>query len=119
MENELTYTQNGDYLIPDLKLTEEPEAAPLGKYGRMRRQHLKEHRPILFQKLVLEGKLYPHLREIDETANSRLEQMMPQLAESAGATEELKARDPMRWVGLMNTCKAQAEEILMAELINS
>ena len=52
MENELTYTQNGDYLIPDLKLTEEPEAAPLGKYGRMRRQHLKEHRPILFQKLV-------------------------------------------------------------------
>ena len=57
MENELTYTQNGDYLIPDLKLTEEPEAAPLGKYGRMRRQHLKEHRPILFQKLVLEEKI--------------------------------------------------------------
>ena len=119
MENELTYTQNGDYLIPDLKLTEEPEAAPLGKYGRMRRQHLKEHRPILFQKLVLEGKLYPHLREIDETANRRLAQMMPRLAEAAGATEALKAADPMAWVGLMNTCKAQAEEILMAELINS
>lgn len=65
------------------------------------------------------AQLYPHLQEIDETANSRLEQMMPRLAEAAGATEELKARDPMQWVGLMNTCKAQAEEILMAELINS
>ena len=61
----------------------------------------------------------PHLREIDETANSRLEQMMPRLAEAAGATEQLKASDPMQWVGLMNTCKAQAEEILLAELINS
>uniref|UniRef100_UPI003F8FA565 TnpV protein n=1 Tax=[Eubacterium] hominis TaxID=2764325 RepID=UPI003F8FA565 len=60
-----------------------------------------------------------HLLEIDETAQSRLEQMMPQLAKEAGATEELKASDPMKWVGLMNTCKAQAEEILMAELINS
>lgn len=63
--------------------------------------------------------VYPHLLEIDETAQSRLEQMMPQLAKEAGATEELKASDPMKWVGLMNTCKAQAEEILMAELINS
>ena len=117
MDKELTYTQNGDYLIPDLKLTEEPEAAPLGKYGRMRRQHLKEHRPILFQKLVLEGKLYPHLREIDETANRRLAQMMPELMKSAGVTEELKASDPMKWVGLMNTLKAQAEEILLTELI--
>ena len=64
-------------------------------------------------------KLYPHLLEIDETANSRLEQLMPQLAKDAGATEQLKASDPMRWVGLMNTCKAQAEEILMAELIHN
>ena len=62
---------------------------------------------------------YQHLLEIDETAQSRLEQMMPQLAKEAGATEELKASDPMKWVGLMNNCKAQAEEILMAELINS
>ena len=68
---------------------------------------------------VEEVKANPHLLEIDETAQSRLEQMMPQLAKEAGATEELKASDPMKWVGLMNTCKAQAEEILMAELINS
>lgn len=118
MENSLTYTMNGDYQIPDLKLTEQPEK-PLGKYGRMRKAYLKEHRPILYNQLLMSEKLYPHLQEIDETANSRLEQMMPRLAEAAGATEQLKASDPMRWVGLMNTCKAQAEEILMAELIHS
>ena len=118
MENSLTYTMNGDYQIPDLKLTEQPEK-PLGKYGRMRKAYLKEHRPLIYNQLLLTDKLYPHLIEIDETAQSRLEQMMPQLAKDAGATEQLKASDPMRWVGLMNTCKAQAEEILMAELIHS
>ena len=118
MENSLTYTMNGDYQIPDLKLTEQPEK-PLGKYGRMRKAYLKEHRPLIYNQLLLTEKLYPHLIEIDETAQSRLEQMMPQLAKDAGATEQLKASDPMRWVGLMNTCKAQAEEILMAYLIHS
>ena len=118
MKNPMNYIQNGDYLIPDLNLSEQP-SKPLGKYGRMRKAYLKEHRPLIYNQLLQTEKLYPHLLEIEETANSRLEQMMPQLAESAGATEELKARDPMRWVGLMNTCKAQAEEILMAELINS
>ena len=118
MENSLTYTMNGDYQIPDLKLTEQPEK-PLGKYGRMRKAYLKEHRPLIYNQLLLTEKLYPHLIEIDETAQSRLEQMMPELAAEAGATEALKARDPMKWVGLMNTCKAQAEEILMAELIHS
>ena len=111
MENNLTYTRNGDYLIPNLQLEEQP-SEPLGKYGRMRKAYLKEHRPILYNHLLKSGK-------IDETANNRLEQLMPQLAEAAGATEALKARDPMQWVGLMNTCKAQAEEILLAELINS
>ena len=116
--NKLTYTRCGDYYIPDLKLSEQPEA-PIGKYGRMRQRYLKEHRPLIYNQLLLTEKLYPHLIEIDETAQSRLEQMMPQLAKDAGATEQLKASDPMRWVGLMNTCKAQAEEILMAELIHS
>ena len=117
MENNLTYTRNGDYLIPDLSLSEQPEK-PLGKYGRMRKAYLKQHRPILYNHLLLSEKLYPHLLEIDETANSRLDQMMPQLAKDAGATEQLKASDPMRWVGLMNACKSQAEEILI-ELIHS
>ena len=118
MENNLTYMRNGDYLIPDLSLSGQPEKL-LGKYGRMRKAYLKEHRPILYNQLLMSEKLYPHLLEIDETAQSRLEQMMPQLAKEAGATEQLKASDPMRWVGLMNSCKAQAEEIILAELINS
>ena len=118
MKNPMNYIQNGDYLIPDLNLSEQP-SKPLGKYGRMRKAYLKEHRPILYNQLLMSETLYPHLIEIDETAQSRLEQLIPQLAKDAGATEQLKASDPMKWVGLMNTCKAQAEEILMAELINS
>lgn len=118
MENNLTYIQNGDYLIPELKLTEQPPR-PLGRYGRMRRDYLKEHRPVLFNAMMVSGKLYPHLNEIEQTMNRRLEQMMPELMQAAGVTEELKARDPMTWVGLMNNCKAQAEEILLTELIYS
>ena len=112
----LTYTQNGDYLIPDLSLTEQ-ENRPLGKYGRMRRKYLEEHRPILWNQMILTETLFPHLREIEETANRRLEQMMPALMKAAGVTEGLKARDPMAWVGLMNSCKAQAEEVILQELI--
>lgn len=115
---ELTYTKNGDYLIPDLTLSETPEdTRPLGKYGRLRRSYLQEHRPGLYSRLVLLEKLFPHLREIDETANRRLEQMMPELMQQAGVTEELKARDQMKWVGLMNNLKAQAEEIILSELV--
>ena len=114
----LTYTQNGDYLIPDLILNPQ-EAKPLGKYGRMRKKYLQEHRPVLWNQMILSETLYPHLREIDETAASRLEQMLPALAKAAGATEELKASDPMTWVGLMNNCKAQAEETILSELIYS
>ena len=96
MKNPMNYIQNGDYLIPDLNLSEQP-SKPLGKYGRMRKAYLKEHRPILYNQLLMSEKLYPHLIEIDETAQSRLEQMMPQLAKEAGATEKLKAADPMKW----------------------
>ena len=114
--NELTYTRSGDYWIPDLSLSQQ-ENQPLGKYGRMRKAYLQEHRPVLWNSLILSEKLYPHLREIDETANSRLEQMMPGLMQSAGVTEALKASDPMKWVGLMNSLKAQAEEVILTELI--
>ena len=69
--------------------------------------------------MAREDRKYPHLNEIEQTMNRRLEQMMPELMQTAGVTEELKARDPMTWVGLMNTCKAQAEEILLTELIYS
>ena len=113
---EMTYTKNGDYLVPDLTLTQQPEQS-LGKYGRMRQKYLKEHRPILWNNLILTEKLYPHCLEIEQTAQRRLEQMMPELTKSAGITESLKATDPMKWTGLMNSCKAQAEEIILAELI--
>lgn len=113
--NELTYTRVGDYYIPDLKL-EEPEK-PIGKYGRMRLRYLKEHRPALYSSLLLTEKLYPHLLEIDEAANERMDILMPQLMKAAGVTEELKASDQMKWVGLANTCRAQAEENIIGEII--
>ena len=116
--NELNYRISRDYLIPDMTLSEQ-EAKPLGKYGRMRKKYLQEHRPVLWNQMILSETLYPHLREIDETAASRMEQMLPALAKAAGATEELKASDPMTWVGLMNTCRAQAEETILNELIYS
>ena len=114
--NELTYTRCGDYYIPDLELSEQPEA-PIGKYGRMRQRYLKEHRPSLYSSLILSEKLYPHLLEIDRAACERMAAMLPRMMEAAGVTEELKARDPMRWVGLMNTLKTQAEEVIFQELI--
>ncbi|MDD4509427.1 MAG: TnpV protein [Oscillospiraceae bacterium] len=113
---ELTYTKNGDYLIPDLSLTEQPSTS-LGKYGRMRRSYLQEHRPILWNRMIISETLYPHLLEIEQTAQSRLELLMPKLAKAAGVTESLKAADPMKWTGLMNSCKAQAEEMILSELI--
>ena len=112
----LTYTRCGDSYIPDLKLSEQPET-PIGKYGRMRQRYLKEHRPGLYSSLIVSEKLYPHLLEIDRAAQERMDTMLPRMMEAAGVTEELKARDPMLWVGLMNTLKAQVEETIFAELI--
>ena len=110
----IEYKQNGDYLIPDVTLN---ETKPIGRYGRMRKQYLQEHRPVLWNQMILSETLYPHLLEIEQTAQSRLDTMLPQMAKAAGVTEQLKASDPMTWAGLMNNLKAQAEEILMKELI--
>ena len=115
---EMTYTKNGDYLIPDLALTETKQK-PLGKYGQLRKTFLQEHRPILWNRMILSETLFTHLREIDETANRRLEQMMPELMKSAGVTESLKASNPTAWVQMMNSLKAQAEEVILNELIYS
>ena len=113
---DLTYSRNGDYLIPDLTLDEQPNR-DLGKYGRMRKKYLEEHRPVLWGTMAVDGTLFRHLLEIEDAANARLEQIMPELAKAAGATEELKNSDPLRWTGLMNTCKAQAEEVILAVLV--
>ena len=113
---ELTYSRNGDYYIPNLTLTKQSDK-PIGKYGRMRKRYLKENHPTLYSSLILNEKLYPHLLEFDETANRGLEMIMPALMKSTGVTEQLKVSDPMKWVGLMNMLKAQAEEIIFTELI--
>ena len=78
---------------------------------------MKEHRPGLYSSLILSEKLYPHLLEIDRAARERMDVMLSHMMEAAGVTEELKARDPMRWAGLMNTLKAQTEEVILTELI--
>ena len=114
--SKLTYIRCGDYDIPNLKLSEQPETS-IGKYGRMRKSYLKEHRPILYNHLLMSEKLYPHLLEIERTAQGRVETMLPHMMEGAGVREELKARNPMRWAGLMNTLKAQVEEVLLQELV--
>ena len=111
-----TYRQEGDYLIPNLALPDEPEYQ-IGKYGRMRRTYLMEHRQLLLNQLVLNGKLFWHLTEIDQAAQHRLDTMMPQLMKQRGITEELKSRDPMRWVAEMNAAKAQVEEVIFTELV--
>ena len=105
MNNNLTYTRCGDYEIPNLTLSE-TENKPLGKYGRMRKKYLQEHRPVLWNSMILSEKLYLHLREIDEAANARLEKLMSKLMKQNGVTESLKASDPMKWTGLMNNLKA-------------
>ena len=105
-----------DYEIPAIGLSE-AATENLGKYGRMRKQYLQAHKQEFYNSLLLSGTLHTHLLEIDHTARKRLELMMPEMAKAAGATEDLKARDPLRWAGLMNTCKAQVEEVILSELI--
>ena len=105
-----------DNEIPTVGLSE-AATENMGKYGRMRKQYLQAHKPELYNSLLLSGTLHTHLLEIDQTARKRLELMMPEMAKVAGATQELKARDPLRWAGLMNTCKAQIEEVILNELI--
>ena len=116
MNNPMTYIQNGDYLIPDLKLSQQ-RSKPLGKYGRMRKTYLKEHRPILYNQMLLSEKLYPHLWEIQETATARMEQMMAELLKANPVPD--KKSNQMAWVQHMNMLKAQAEEVILTELINS
>ena len=113
---ELNYMMKDEVLLPELSL---PETEPIGRYGRLRQRYLKEHRPILWNQLLMNGTLWPHLHETEEAAQRRIGMMLPTLAAEAGATEALKAADPMKWTGLMNSCKAQAEEAVLNELIYS
>ena len=111
-----THTLGADGMYyPDLAL---PEEEPhYGKYGRMRLHHLKEHRKVLYNTLLLDGKLVEHLNEVDDTANQRMELLTLQMKERQGINEALKARDQMAWVGAMNNIHNAAEEIVLHELI--
>ena len=111
-----TYTQVGDYLLPDL-IIDETEQQPIGKYGRMRKRYLKEHRPILFSNLLLSGKLDQHLTEIDRSCTERMELLTRQMADREAVTEALKAADQMEWIKRMNNIQNRAEEIVRRELI--
>ena len=111
-----TYRQEGDYLIPNLALPEEPEYQ-IGKYGRMRRSYLKEYRKILYNNYVLEGTLSKHLAEIDQACNERMKNVVSAMAKQEDVTEALKAADQMEWVRRMNNIRSRAEEIVLTELV--
>ena len=115
MKDGLEYIRSGDYFIPNLTLPE--ETRPIGKWGRMHREYLKEHKPIQYNCLLLSGKLWTYLADLNEQAQDRLERMIDQMKMAEGVTEELKAADPMAWVGAMNNIRASAEEIIREELI--
>ncbi|MBU5451810.1 TnpV protein [Pseudoflavonifractor sp. MSJ-30] len=111
----INYIRVGDYFIPDLTLPE--ETRPIGRWGRMHREYLKEHRPIQYNCLLLSGKLWTYLADLNEQAQDRLERIIEQMKAAEGATEKLKAADPMAWVGTMNNIRNRAEEIILQELI--
>ena len=111
----IQYIRVGDYFIPDLELPEEPRS--IGKWGRMHRDYLREYKPIQYNCLLLSGELWTYLADLNEQAQDRLEQMVHQMKMAEGVTEELKAADPMAWVGAMNNIRNRAEEIILREQI--
>ena len=111
----INYIRVGDYFIPDLTLPE--EIRPIGRWGRMHREYLREHKPIQYNCLLLSGELWTYLADLNEQAQNRLERMIDQMKTTEGITETLKASDPMAWVGAMNSIRNRAEEIIREELI--
>ena len=116
---ELTYTMVGDYLIPDLMMDGEDEAEkyPLGKYGMLRETFLKEYHHGTYTSMLLTGRLEPHLREIDRQAQEQVDRMVDELKKQNGVNEAMKGRDMMGWVQAVNSFIAQAEEIVLAEIV--
>ena len=114
-QNGIDYILVGDYYVPDLKLPDEHR--PIGKWGRMHREYLKEHHPILFNDLVLSGQLWTYLADLNEQAQERLFLIVEQMKAAEGVSEELKAANQMAWVGAMNSIRNRAEEIILREMI--
>ena len=113
--NNIEYVLVGDYYIPDLKLPHEERA--IGKYGRMHREYLKEHNPMMFNDLVLAGQLWTYLADLNEQAQECLSLIVEQMKVSEGVTENLKASDQMAWVRVMNSIYNRAEEIVLEEIV--
>ena len=113
---QITYIKTGDYYIPDWKLPE--ERRPIGRWGRMHRDYLKEHRPVVFNQLVLSGNLWTYLADINEQAQQRMEVLVKQMMATEGVTEELKEREQMEWVRQINNIRNQAEHIVLQEIVN-
>ena len=116
MSTEITYTRQGDYYLPDLRLPEQ-DNRPIGIWGQRRRRYLKEHHKILYYNLLASCKLHDHLADINEEAEEMLNRLVKQMAEKEGVTEQLKADDQMLWVKRMNCIRNRAEEIVMNEII--
>ena len=114
-ENGIDYILAGDYYIPDLKLPE--ESRPIGRYGRLHREYLKQEHPARYSSLILTGKLWTYLADLNEQAEERLDLIMEQMKAAEGVTEELKAQNQLEWVGRMNNIRNRAEEIINSELI--
>ena len=112
--NGINYVLAGDYYIPDLRLPKEERS--IGKYGRMHREYLKEHNPIMFNDLVLEGQLWTYLADLNEQAQNRLQRVIRQMQEAESVTEELKENDQWLWIQKMNSIHNRAEEIILHEL---
>ena len=115
MMQELNYIRCSDYYIPDIRLPEENR--PIGRWGRMHRDYIKEHTPIRFNELCLSGKLWTYLADLNEQAQSRLELIIEQMKATEGVTEHLKQHDQMAWVGAMSSIRHRAEEIILREMI--
>ncbi len=114
-ENGIDYILIGDYYIPDLKLPEENR--PIGRYGRLHREYLKQQHPARYSSLILTGKLWTYLADLNEQAEERLDLIIEQMKAAEEVTEELKARNQLEWVGRMNNIRNRAEEIINSELI--
>ena len=112
---EMQYIRMGDYFIPDLELPQ--ESRPMGRWGRMRREYLREHKPIQYNCLLLSGELWTYLADLNEQAQEQLERIIQQMKTAEGVTEALKAADPTAWVQRMNSIRNRAEEIIREELI--
>jgi len=114
LDMNVTYRTEGDYQLPNLTV---PEAPRVGKYGMLRRSYLRNHKSGIYTGMMLAGTLDSHLEEVDRQATEMVESLTAKMAAQQGVTEELKAQDQMKWVGLMNNLRVSAEEVVMRELV--